>query len=317
MRNIALAVVFCLSLLVPRATVSAAEIVTIGTGPMGGAYYPVGVGFAELVGRHVPNVAPRVEVTAGALQNPSLVAQEEAEIAITNADTAFFAINGMPPFTEKLTNVRALFSGLAPGAFQYVVMDGSGINSVQDLVGKRVAVGPPGNSAGLNLKELMEFYGKKYTDIKPNYLPISDGVEQLLDGHVDMAIVQSGVPAPAIQEAYASGKKVRILSFPDEDRNRIVQKFPYFKVFNIDRKVYPGLGDEVVTTFATNNLLVVREDLSEELVYNITKAIFDHLDDFHKVHPAARWVVPETAVETPIPLHPGSEKYFREKGYLQ
>ena len=305
------------SLVLSASGALSSEIITIGSGPMGGAYYPAGVGLGELIGKHVPGVTPRVEVTAGALENPSLLAQEEAELGITNSDTAYFAMNGLPPFSGKLENIRTMFSGLAPGAFQYVVMADSDIQTVKDLVGKRVAVGPQGNSASLNLRELMSFYGEDYSSIKPNYLPISDGVEQLVDGHVDMAIVQAGIPSPAIQEAFASGKKLRILSFPEEDRQKIVEKFPYFRTIDLDKNIYAGLGDDVVTTFATNNMVIVRSDLSDDLVYKMTAAVFDNLDDFHKVHPATRWVSFETAVNTPIPLHPGAEKYFREKGYVK
>lgn len=296
---------------------AAADILTIASGPMGGAYYPAGVGMGELIGKHVKEVTPRVEVTAGALENPSLLAMEEADIGITNADTAFFAANGLPPFSGKIDNIAAMFNGLAPGGFQYIVLEDSPIKTIRDLPGKRIAAGPQGNSASLNLRELMAFYGDDYNTIRPNYLPISDGVEQLLDGHVDMAIVQAGIPAPAIQEAFASGKKIRFLQFPDADRNKIVERFPYFRPIDLTKQYYPNLGDEVVHTFCTNNLVIVRKDLSEELVYKMTAAIFDNLDDFHKVHPAARWVKFETATETPIPLHPGAAKYFREKGYLK
>ena len=295
----------------------AGDIITIGSGPMGGAYYPAGVGLGDIITKHNPDIKIRVEVTAGALENVSLLAQEEAEIGITSTDYAYFSSNGMPPFPGKVENIAALFGGLAPGAFQYVVWDDSDINSILDLPGKKVAVGPQGNAASFNFKELLAFYGEDYADVKANYLPISDGVEQLLDGHVDMAIVQAGIPSPAIQEALASGKKLRILSFPQEDREKILERFPYFSTIDLDKSIYPALGDAVITTFTTNNLLIVRTDLPEDLVYRITASVFDNLDDFHKIHPVARWVNPQSAVKTPIPLHPGSAKYFKEKGYLK
>lgn len=296
---------------------SAGQIVTIASGPMGGAYYPAAIGIGELFTKYVPGISPRVEVTAGALENPSLLAMEEAELGITNADTAYFAFNGLPPFPGKMEGICAMFNGLAPGAFQYVVLAGSDVHSLHDLPGKRIAAGPQGNSASLNLRDLLAFYDMDYNSIRPNYLPVSDGIEQLVDGHVEMAIVQAGVPAPAIMEAFASGKDIRILSFSDEDRKKIVEKFPYFHPIDLDKNIYPALENDVVTTFATNNLVIIREDLPEDLVYQMTAAVFDHLDEFHKVHPAARWVSFETAVDTPIPLHAGAARYFKEKGYLK
>ncbi len=308
----------CLLLLLLAAPAArAADILTIASGPMGGAYYPAGVGLGELIGKHVPEVSPRVEVTAGAIENPSLLAMEEADVGITNSDTAYFAANGMPPFSGKIENIAAMFNGLAPGGFQYIVLEDSPIKTIRDLPGKRIAVGPQGNSSSLNLRELMAFYGDSYDDIHPNYLPVSDGVEQMLDGHVDMAIVQAGIPAPAIQEAFASGKKIRFIEFPDEDRKKVVEQFPYFRPIDLTKEYYPSLGDDIVEIFCTNNIVIVRKDLPEDLVYKMTAAIFDNLEDFHKVHPAARWVSFENATETPIPLHPGAARYFKEKGYLK
>ncbi|BAS28232.1 C4-dicarboxylate ABC transporter substrate-binding protein [Limnochorda pilosa] len=292
------------------------QLITVASGPLGGAYYPVGVGIGEMVKKYVPGLESRVEVTGGTVENPALLQQGDAEIGIANAHIAYFAYHGMKPFPAEFSDLRGLFIGLAPGAAQYVVMADSGIRSIRDLKGKRVAVGPPGNSSFLVFENVLDYFGLSIKDVRPSYISFAEGVSALLDGHVDMAIVQAGIPSPAVQEAFAGTKKIQLMSLTEEERNGFLEQYPYFSGIDITSQYYPQLT-ATVRTIATSNMVMVTSRMDEETVYQITAAIFDHLDEFYQVHPVARWVTLEDAAKTPIPLHPGAARYFREKGVLE
>lgn len=312
MKTVALGICLMLPL---AATAAGKELYTVGGAPLGGTYYPAAVGLAELITKYVPDAEGRVEVTGGTVQNPVLMEQGELQLGLANADMAYFALKGMPPFKSEMPSLRGLFIGLAPGTVQYTVMEESGIKSIADLKGKRVAVGPQGNSSGLLFVKVLEFYGMKASDVTMSFLSFSDGVNELLDGHVDMAIVQAGLPAPGLQEAFAGPKKIAIMSFPVEDRDRFLTEHPYYIPMDITPKHYEQLSENVIT-FATSNMVMVREDVPEQKVYEITAAVFDHLEEFYKAHPTIRNVTLEDGAKTPIPLHPGAARYFTEKGVM-
>lgn len=288
------------------------KLVTIGAAPFGGTYYPAGLALAEIITKHVPNVDARVEVTGGAMENPALMQQGELQIGLANADVAHFAYHGETPFTAPLTDIRALFSGLAPGVVQYTVLAGSGITSIRGLAGKRIAVGPRGNSSGLLFLRVLEFYGMRPEDVTFSFVSFADGVRALLDGHVDMAVVQAGLPAPGLQEAFAGPHAIRVISFPERDRDAFLQRHPYYVPATITPKIYPQLTSDV-TTFATQNMVLVHAALPADTVYAITKAVFEHLQELHAAHPSLESIALENAALAPIPLHEGAARYFREQ----
>ncbi len=293
----------------------ARELLTLGAAPLGGSYYPTAVGLADLIGKYSP-VDIRVEVTGGTVDNPQLMDQGELQLGLANTDMAYFAYNGQPPFPKKLPSLRALFGGLAPGTVQYVVRDNSSIQAIKDLKGKRVAVGPQGNSSGLLFLKVLAYYGLSASDVSLSFLSFSDGVSEMANGHVDMAIVQAGLPSPGLQEVFSGPVKIRILSFPEQDLKGFLQEHPYYVPMRITKAHYPQLEREV-STFATSNMVLVRSSLANDLVYAITAAVFDHLEDFRAVHPSARSVTLEKAADVPVPLHEGAARYFREKGVLR
>lgn len=299
----------------PALTSYAGNLLTIGAAPLGGTYYPTAIALADIVARHVPDTETRVEVTGGTMENPALMQQGELQMGLANADAAFFAYNGMPPFKKPLSDLRALFVGLAPGVVQYAVADESGITGIPGLAGKRVAVGPQGNSSGLLFAKVLEFYSIDMADVTRSFISFSDGVGELMDGHVDMAIVQAGLPAPGLQEAFAGHRKIRILSFPVAERDAFLEKYPYYIPVTIPKTTYPLMADDVVT-LATQNMVLVHASLPDDLVYAMTKAVFEHLPELYAAHPSLRSVTLETAARSPIPLHEGAARYFREMSVL-
>ena len=291
------------------------KLLTIGAAPLGGTYYPAAIAIADIIAKYVPKTAARVEVTGGTMENPALMQEGELQLGLANADVAFFAFNGQPPFKKPLSDLRALFVGLAPGVVQYAVTEESGITAIKDLVGKRVAVGPQGNSSGLLFTKVLNFYGLGVSDVTRSFVSFSDGVSELVDGHVDMAIVQAGLPAPGLQEAFTGPRAIRIISFPEKERDAFLRQYPYYIPVTIPKATYSKMDGDV-TTLATQNLVLVHATLPEELVYTITKAIFEHLPELYAAHPSLRSVTLETAARSPIPLHAGSLRYFKEMAVM-
>jgi TRAP transporter TAXI family solute receptor len=291
------------------------RLLTIGAAPLGGTYYPAALALAEIINKYVPQTQARVEVTGGTMENPALMQEGELQLGLANADVAFFAFRGEAPFPAPLSDIRAMFVGLAPGVVQYAVLKNSGIASVRDLAGKRVAVGPQGNSSGLLFLKVLKFYGVDPGKVTRSFVSFADGINELLDGHVDMAVVQAGLPAPGLQEAFAGGRKIRILSFPEEERDAFLKQYPYYIPVTIPRGTYPAMADEA-TTFATQNLVLVHAALSPDIVHAVTRAVFEHLPELYAAHPSLRSVTLEAAARAAIPLHEGALRYFREMAVL-
>lgn len=292
------------------------RLLTIGAAPMGGTYYTAGVTLADMFKKFAPGVDARVEVTGGTVENPGLMQMGELDLGLANTDMAFFALNGMAPFKDKMGDLRGLFTGLAPGTVQYVVQDKSGILTVPDLKGKRCAIGPQGNSSGLLFFKVLAHYGLKPSDVTVSYLSFSDGVNAMLDGDVDMAIVQAGLPSPAIREAFAGSRKVNMVSFTEEERAAFLKEHPYYIAQTITKADYPELPRDIIT-FGTGNMVMVHKSLPADLVYKLAAAVFDHLDVFYQAHPTHRFVTLEDAPKTSIPLHEGAIRYFKDKGVLK
>lgn len=299
----------------PAGAAHAETLLTLGAAPLGGTYYPAAIAIANIVVRNVPGVDIRVEVTGGTMENPALMQQGELQLGLANADVAFFAFTGMAPFKKPITDLRAMFGGLAPGVVQYAVTGDSGITGIRDLAGKRVAVGPQGNSSGLLFIKVLQFYNLDAADVTRSFVSFSDGVSELVDGHVDMATVQAGLPAPGLQEAFTGHKEIRILSFPENERDAFLAQYPYYIPVTIPQSTYPKMAADV-TTFATQNMVLVHASLPESLVYAMTKAVFEHLPDLYAAHPSLRSVTLENATQSSIPLHDGAARYFKEMAVL-
>lgn len=282
--------------------------VGIATATIGGAFYPVGQAIASVVEKHVDYVTMTPEVTNGAVENPRLIHSGDSEFAITNSDVGFFAYNGMAPYEEKLDIVA--LGNLHPSVFHIIVLDDSPIKDIPDLKGKKVAIGPAGGGTLNLLPVVFEQYGMTLDDINPSYLPYTDGFQQLADGNVDAALALGGYPAAAVLEV-STTQKVRFLSVGDEQFKGIMDEYPYYSKTVVPKDVY-GL-DEDAAAVGIKNLLICRSGMDEQLVYDVAKAIYDHLDELAAINKNAAQIEDETAGETAIPMHPGAEKYFKER----
>ena len=285
---------------------------TIGTASIGGAFYPVGTGIASIVSKYVPALDIRVEVTGGGIENPRLVGSGDTDLGITNIFLAHLAIEGKKPYSKALP-IRTL-ALMYPSTLHMVVKKGSGVKTLKDLKGRRVAVGPAGGGTITLLKRLLTVYGMSVKDIKPNYIGYKDGCMALQDGNVDASILMAGAPTSAVLELSAR-TSIRFLRVTEDEMQKFLKKWPYYISVMIPKSYYKTDADALAV--GSGNVLIVNEAMSEDLAYKITAALYDHVDEFRKVHPATKVVALKTAPHTIVPLHPGAIRYYKEKGVLK
>jgi TRAP transporter TAXI family solute receptor len=288
--------------------------ISIGAGSQGGTYYPVAVGMAEVINKHMEGVTATPEVTGASLENQVLLGNQELEIAIVTAGDLVASRNGEPPFDSKIENVSVMYQGLKPGAVQVVALKDSGIRSIADLRGKKVSLGPQGGGGWKAFAEILPLYDMSLDDLKVSYLAYGDSIEQLTDGTLDAAVIAAGLPTAAIVQLAASAEFVMV-PFDQDKLTAFLNDHQYYTKVTIRKEMYAGMTEDV-ETFATVNLVAIRDDLSEESVYNITKTLFDHLDELKSAHPSLQDLSLEFASEFKgFRYHPGAAKFFREKGF--
>lgn len=285
----------------------AQEELRIGTASLGGAFYPVGQGIANLVTEHVDGVSMVPVVTQGSVQNPRLVASGETDLGITNANLLYLAVNGEKPYPGVLD--IAPLGALHPSILHIVTLDGSPIETFADLKGKRLAVGPAGGGTLSFLTRLLEVYGMSPDDITPSFLSYSDGFSQLSDGNVDAALALSGYPTSAVMQTQATNQ-LKFVSIADDKLAEILKTYPYYSKVTLPKDVY-GLDEDAVV-LGVNNVLIAPSSMDEERAYAITKAVYGHLDAFGEENANAKQIRLSDSLELAVPLHPGAQRFFDE-----
>lgn len=286
-----------------------AQELRIGTASQGGAFYPVGQAISTLVGEHAEGLTMVPVVTQGSVQNPRLVHSGEVDIAITNNNLSVLANKGVGPYKKSgAMDLRAIGS-LHFSVLHMMTLDGSSVNSIADLKGKRVAVGPAGGGTIPFLTQVLGLQGLTLDDITPSFLSYSDGFSQLADGNVDAAFALSGYPAGAVMQAQAN-KKLKYIPLSDEDLETALAKYPNYNKVVIPADVYDTDVDGAL--LGVNNMLIVNASMSDDTAMKITAAIYDNMDAFQAENAHARQIDPKRSLELKIPLHPGAAAYFNK-----
>ena len=203
---------------------------------------------------------------------------------------------------------------LYPSSIHTVVLAKSTIKSVKDFKGKRIAIGPAGGGTINTFRDMMPFYGFKEQDFKFSFISHSDGASALKDENADVSMVIAGAPAGAAKEL-AETADVRFLSIEEDILKKLMGKYSYYVRSEFPKSMF-NTPKEIVTV-GLGNLWIVREDIPEALVYKMTKAVFEHLDELGKAHPQGKNVSLKTATSVSIPLHPGAVKYYKEMGVIK
>ncbi|MFP4015791.1 MAG: TAXI family TRAP transporter solute-binding subunit [Halanaerobiales bacterium] len=291
----------------------AVEFISIATGGTGGTYYPLGGGMAEIFNNNLDNVNATAEVTGASVENSRLVQYGEVELAFVQNDVIYYGYTGTELFEdEKLTDVRGIAT-LYPEVIQIVTTEDTGINSIADFVGKRIAVGAPGSGTEANARQIINAFGLSYDDMTVDYLSFAEAVDQLKDGHIDATFLTGGTPTAAVIDLAAT-HDVKILTVDGEGADKLLADYPFYTKHTIPAGTYSGL-DTDVNTVSVKAMLVTNSSLSEDLVYNLTKALFENLDTLAEIHVKGSVISLETAQDgMPIDLHPGAAKYYNEGG---
>ncbi|MDP1419498.1 TAXI family TRAP transporter solute-binding subunit [Peribacillus simplex] len=280
------------------------------TGGTGGTYYPLGGQIGKIISdKTKANITPQ---TSGAsAENMETIRVGEAEIAFSQTDIAAYALEGKEMFDGKpIDNIQAI-SSLYPETVQIVATAKSGIKSVEDLKGKKVSVGAPGSGAYINAMQILEIHGLSEKDIKGQNLSFDESAEGIQAGNIDAAFITAGTPTGAV-EALSVQNDIIILPIAEDKIQALVKKYPYYAEDTIPSGTYKIKSE--VKTVAVKAMLVVTKDLDEDLVYEMTKAVYDNTDQI--THAKGEFITAETALEGlgDMEVHPGAAKYFKEKG---
>lgn len=284
-----------------------AEELRIGTASLGGAFYPMGQSISNLVNKYAGNDITMVPVvTGGSVQNPRLIGSGEVEIAITNNNLAKLAVAGKGPYSSGAIDIKAV-AALHPSVLHMITLEGSDIETFEDLKGKRVAVGPAGGGTLGFLNFLLPMHGMSFDDLTPSFLSYADGFSQLTDGNVDAALALSGYPAGAVMQA-AAGADLKFIGFSDGKIEEALERNAAYSVVTVPANVYGTPTDG--TVLGVNNMLIVLSDTDPDVVEAIVRSIFDNLEEFRAENANARQIDPDHSRSMAIDMHEGAARYF-------
>ena len=296
------------------------QFISIGTGGVTGVYYPTGGAICRLVnkGRKEHGIRCSAESTGGSIYNINTVRAGELEFGVAQSDWQHHAYNGTSTFEEqgKFEDLRAVFS-VHPEPVTLIARGGSGIESFEDLKGKRVNVGNPGSGQRATTEVIMEAYGMTMGDLAvAAELKGSEMSQALCDDKIDVMIYTVGHPAAAITEV-SNTCDVDFVDVTGPVIDKLVEENPFYRVATIPAGMYKGL-EEDATTFGVGATFISSAEVPAEVVTVVTKAVFDNFEDFKKLHPAFTDLVEEEMISDGLsaPLHDGAAAYYKERGWM-
>ncbi len=323
-RGLLYSIAMLAALLMTFATAQAkTQFVTIGTGGITGVYYPTGGAIAKMVNKKKKEYGIRatVESTGGSVFNVNAVMNGDLEFGIVQSDRQYQAWHGLAEWKDKgpQKDLRSVFS-IHPESVTLVAAVDSGIRTIKDLKGKKVNIGNPGSGQRQNAIDALTAVGIDYKkDLQAENVKASEAPGLLQDGRIDAFFYTVGHPSGAIKEATSGARKVRFVSITGPEIDKMLAKFPYYAKSVIPVEMYPGAqNDKDVPTFGVKATLVTSAKVPDEVVYAITKEVFDNFDDFKKLHPAYSTLTKESMLEgLTAPIHPGAMKYYKEAGLMK
>ncbi|MBL6428135.1 MAG: TAXI family TRAP transporter solute-binding subunit [Maritimibacter sp.] len=296
------------------------EFITIGTGGVTGVYYPTGGAICRLVnkGRKDHGIRCSVESTGGSVYNVNTIKEGELEFGVAQSDIQFNAYNGVVQFEDgAFEGLRAVFS-VHPEPFTVVARADAGITTFDDLKGKRVNIGNPGSGQRATMEVLMEKMGWTADDFAlASELKAAEQSAALCDNQIDAMVYTVGHPSGSIQEATTACDSV-LVEVSGDAVTALVDEFPFYRTATIPGGMYRG-NDEDTMTFGVGATFVTSDAVSEDAVYAVVSSVFENFEDFKGLHPAFANLVPEEMISAGLsaPLHPGAEKYYKEKGWME
>jgi hypothetical protein len=293
----------------------AQSFINVLTGGTSGVYYPLGVAIGKILGDKIPNVKTQVQATKASIENLVLLQQGRGELAFTLGDSLKAAWEGDAEagFKRKMDKLRTI-GAIYPNYIQIVATADSKIKTLADLRGKSLSVGAPRSGTELNSRAILAAAGMSYKDIgKVEYLPFAESVDLMKNRQLDATLQSAGLGVASLKDLSTSAD-ITVVAVPKE----IVDKIgPPFVAAIIPANTYTG-QDKDVPTAAVVNYLVTSSDVSDDIAYQMTKLIFESLPELANAHVAGKEIKLENAATgSPVPLHPGAIRYYREKGVLK
>lgn len=285
------------------------KFLTIATGGASGPYNIIGTSLSEIYVKTF-GVNSKTQTTGASVENVNLLTQGKVDMVLALSDVVTDAVEGKNNFDKPITNIQQI-AVLYPNVVQIVTSKKSGIKTIEDLRGKRIAVGDQGSGTEVNARTLLEGFGITYDDVTVDYLGFAEAADGMKAGKIEAAFFSSGLPNSSLMEL-EQGLDLQIVSIDQDKLKEIIASKPYFKTFEIPADTY---GNEAaIPTAAIMNALLVSSDLSEADGYKLTKTLFENLDGLKTAHQAANDISLETANDGMVaPIHPGAQKYYDEQ----
>ncbi|WP_149141700.1 TAXI family TRAP transporter solute-binding subunit [Gemmobacter caeruleus] len=306
------AAAFACALAVYAPAAQAEEFINVLTGGTSGVYYPLGVALSDIYAKGIEGARTQVQATKASVENLNLLQQGKGELGFALGDSVKYAWEGNADagFKQPLDKLRVI-AAIYPNYVQIAALQEAGITTVADLKGKTLSVGAAKSGTELNARAILAATGLSYDDLgKVEYLPFAESVELMKNRQLEATLQSSGLGNAAIKDL-ASSQAITIVSIPAETVAAIGA--PYVAA-TIPAGTYQGQEADVPTA-AVINYLVTHADVSDETAYQMTKLIFDNLDTLKAAHSAAAGISLESAAkDAPVPLHPGAERFYKEKG---
>lgn len=284
------------------------RFVNIATGGASGPYNVIGTGLAEIYNKTY-GVNSKTQTTGASVENLNLLKQNKVEMAFVMSDSLTEALNGTGSFNGKIDNVQQI-AALYPNYVQIVTSKRSGIQKIEDLKGKRIAVGAQNSGVEVNARTLLKGFGIDYKDVKVDYLGYAEAADALKGGKLDAAFLTSGIPNSSLMELQ-QGFDLQIVSIDPAKVKEIAKNQSYFLSLTIPKGTYGNTVD--IPTAAIMNALVIRSDISQADGYKLTKTFFESLPQLVNSHQAATEISLAQAQQGLVaPLHPGAQQYYDE-----
>ena len=282
-----------------------------------GALYAVGAAITNMWSNNVSGVQAASQASAGGIANLNMVSDGEAQVSIAISSNVYQCLNGTDSFKDHPYKDLKAIAGLYMNPNQVVVTAKSGINTLKDVKGKHFAVASAGSSVYNECDAHFTSAGLKFPDdIQAEYITFTDAADMLQNGSIDGAWIMSGAPASAVTQALTGG--CRLVDIDDSLINEMKTKYPWYASYVIKAGTYPN-QDKDVHTSAIKMVMFTRGDMPEDVVYNLTKTFWEHIDELGQAQKNLKGLKPADAVKdiADVPLHPGAARYYKEIGVLK
>ena len=290
------------------------QFLSMGTAPPGGAFFVVGSALAEVINQTGSDLGYNVtaEATSGSQENIRRLASGELEFSLSNAAITYFAVRGGEGW-DRAYPVRSVMT-LAPNIALFVTLPDSGITTLADMRGHRVTVGPAGAGFEFFVRPLLEAHGITYDDFSPLNATQQGAVDMLTDGSADATFLGGAVPTASITQAAAS-MDITFLPYGDAEKEALVNEYLFFRPATIPADTYRGQTEPFEGLDVGSMHFITSTDASDELVYSITKLLYDNRELVIERHAAGRAINPNNVVrDTGTEFHPGAIRFYREIG---